>query len=107
MLGCSITTSSGSGISVYELYIRIDKNIGTNRIARYPPAAASFALALNRNQLPSDRATIRPNRPRLQAQIQREPPSAPVNSYHCASETVVANELPSTSHGQEIWAAVR
>ena len=57
--------------------------------------------------LPVAAHIISPKSPRLQAQIHRLPPRAPVNSYHCTSEAVLAKELPRTSQGQEIWAEVR
>ena len=56
----------------------------------YELAAADFALALKLYQLPSERETIMPNRPRLHAQIHSEPPSVPRYSYHWASGTVLS-----------------
>jgi hypothetical protein len=52
-----------------------------NRIAS-PAGAATLALEFHPAMLPSDALTMMPKMLRLQIQIQREPPRAPVNSYH-------------------------
>ena len=37
--------------------------------------------------------------------IQSEPPSEPVNSYHCIDPMLLAKAFPSTSHGHDISAS--
>ena len=74
--------------------------------SRHSPAKdADFDLMFHPNQLPSDALTSMPKMLRLQSQTHRDPPRAPVISYHCTAHVVRANELPSTSHGHEISAS--
>jgi hypothetical protein len=50
--------------------------------AGMPVRIADLALILKLFQLPSDRETRNPKILRFVSQIQREPPRAPVYSYH-------------------------
>ena len=82
--------------------------MGPKRTRTVPASAAMRAFTFHRAEnRPSESATIRPKTDRDDAHTHSDPPSAPVNSYHCTSRTVPANAFPSTSHGHEICATVR
>ena len=68
-------------------------------------ADAAFALMFHLKRLPSEALTSIPKTLRLQSHIQREPPRAPVASYHWIAHVVRAKEFPSTSQGHEISAS--
>ena len=108
MFGWTIVTGSwscASMASAYCLPTNPEMMSGAAKTVMMPPAAAALAFPFHPDTLPSDMLTNSPKRPRLHAHIQREPPSAPVNSYHCIAHVVRAKELPSTSHGHEISAS--
>ena len=92
-------------LSLYLLPMNGEITNGAIRMAVRLVIAAVFALLLNVNQLPSERATSIPKIPRLLIQIHNEPPRTPVYSYHWMAHVVRANEFPSTSHGHDISAS--
>ena len=58
-----------------------------------PMMLATFALTLYPDHLPSESAVMSPNIPRFAAHIHKEPPRAPVNSYHCTAQVLRANGI--------------
>ena len=105
MSGWKIYTSIGSSFSSYPFHITADQMKGPANIMAVQISAAARAFMLNRIQLPSESATIRPNIVRLHAHTQREPPRAPVYSYHCTDSMLRAKEFPSTSQGHDMSAS--
>ena len=98
------TSSQPSGASG----LRNSERAGGARNSRATPAReAALALMFSCFQPPPPIDISNPKTARLAAQIHREPPRVPVNSYHWIQDVVLANELPRTSHGQLIWAEVR
>ena len=101
-------TRSGSEVSSYWFQMTAETTIGAKTSNTVPTTDDTRAFQFHSEwKRPSDRAVIRPNKARLTHQIQSDPPSVPVYSYHWTSPTVPAKPLPRTSQGQEIWATVR
>ena len=91
--------------SLYLFPMTPDIISGAAKSMQSPATDAAFALMFHLKRLPSEALTSIPKTLKLQSHIQREPPRAPVASYHWIAHVVRAKEFPSTSQGHEISAS--
>ena len=59
-----------------------DQSMGPSNTTMVPAKALMRALTFQKAMRPSDRATMRPKRARLEAHTHREPPRVPSTEYH-------------------------